>query len=161
MFEMLVGRPPFQGVNFAQLFEQHLRSPAPRVRDFVSDVPEVMDSIVDQLLQKSPDDRPFNARYVQGVMIELLDSPQAKQMIGHRSIGFDDNFDAKSQFQTCSLDVGADHTVDVGQNLLRKRLYSATESPPRSWRAVLTLAAIGIAIVVLSVLVQSLKSATS
>ena len=61
LFEMLVGRTPFQGDNFAQLFEQHLRSDAPHVRDFVPSCPLELDATVYKLLAKNPDDRPFNA----------------------------------------------------------------------------------------------------
>lgn len=77
LFEMLVGRPPFQGDNFAQLFEQHLRSDPPHVRNFVPDCPEELDEIICKLLAKKPDDRPFNARQVQAVMLQLDDSSRA------------------------------------------------------------------------------------
>jgi len=161
MFEMLVGRPPFQGTNFAQLFEQHLRSPAPRVRDLAYEVPTRMDETIHQLLQKSPDDRPFNARHVQGIMFELLDSPQAKEMVGKRKWEVAAETEPTLPSETCSIDVGADETIDVGQSLLSKRLTAGTQAPPRSWQALFTLAAIGLAIVVLSVLLQSWKTIAS
>jgi serine/threonine protein kinase len=160
MFEMLVGRPPFQGTNFAQLFEQHLRSPAPRVRDFSTDIPQRMDDVIHELLQKSPEARPFNARHVQGIMFELLESTHAKGGAGH---GISEGvLDAKvpPEPDTCRVDLGADATVDVGQSLLSRRLTAGTESPPSSWAAVMTLAAIGLAIVVLSALLQSWKTMT-
>ncbi len=71
LFQMLVGRTPFVGADQVQLFEQHLRSDPPRVRDFVSNCPAALDEIVDKLLAKNPDDRPFNARQVQAVMLQL------------------------------------------------------------------------------------------
>ena len=46
LFEMLVGRTPFQGDNFAQLFEQHLRTDAPHVRDFSGSCPLELDALV-------------------------------------------------------------------------------------------------------------------
>jgi serine/threonine protein kinase len=73
LFEMLTGRPPFEGENFAQLFEQHLHSPPPRVRAFVPGCPRELDELVAQLLSKSPDDRPFNARSVQAALMRILD----------------------------------------------------------------------------------------
>ncbi|QDT07160.1 Serine/threonine-protein kinase PknB [Rubripirellula lacrimiformis] len=76
LYEMLVGRKPFNGENFAQLFEQHLRTPPPRVRDAVPDCPAELDNIVHQLLAKRPEDRPFNARSVQAVMLQLDESQQ-------------------------------------------------------------------------------------
>jgi serine/threonine protein kinase len=77
LFEMLVGRTPFQGDNFAQLFEQHLRAQPPRVRSFVPDCPEELDEIVFKLLAKNPEARPFNARQVQAVMLQLDESNRA------------------------------------------------------------------------------------
>ncbi len=42
LFELLCGQKPFAGTNFAVLFEQHLRKPAPRVTEFVSDCPPAL-----------------------------------------------------------------------------------------------------------------------
>ncbi|MEM9826966.1 MAG: serine/threonine-protein kinase [Planctomycetota bacterium] len=71
VYEMLVGRKVFSGDHFAELFEKHLRAKPPHVRDSIPNCPEQLDQIVVQLLAKSPEDRPFNARTVQGVMIAL------------------------------------------------------------------------------------------
>jgi len=73
MFEMLTGRPPFEGDNFAQLFEQHLHQVPPRVRSLAPDCPPELDELVATLLHKSPDDRPFNARSVQATLMRLLE----------------------------------------------------------------------------------------
>ncbi len=75
VFEMLTGRPPFEGENFAQLFEQHLRTQPPRVRSLAPECPEELDNLIAELLDKSPDARPFNARTVQAVLMRLLDRP--------------------------------------------------------------------------------------
>jgi serine/threonine protein kinase len=72
LFELLTGRPPYQGDNFAQIFEQHLHATPPDVRQ-LCDCPKALQKLISELLAKSPDDRPFNARTVQGVLTELLD----------------------------------------------------------------------------------------
>ncbi|MCO8120516.1 serine/threonine protein kinase [Stieleria sp. TO1_6] len=79
MFEMLTARKVFLGENYAQLFDQHLKQRPPSVRDFC-DCPEPVEQIINQLLAKSADDRPFNARQVQAVMLETarLASPKAE-----------------------------------------------------------------------------------
>ncbi|HUS40989.1 MAG TPA: serine/threonine-protein kinase [Pirellulales bacterium] len=74
MYEMIVGRKPFRGNNFAVIFDQHLHSPPPRASDQVQGVPAELDQILLQLMAKNPDDRPFNARYVQGYLQNLLES---------------------------------------------------------------------------------------
>lgn len=71
MYEMLAGKKVFSGENFAQLFEQHLKSPPPSILQAVPTCPPQIDKVIRQLLAKNPEDRPFNARSVQGVMNEL------------------------------------------------------------------------------------------
>lgn len=77
MFEMLTGRKVFLGENYAQLFDQHLKEKPPSVRDF-SDCPEGIERVIFQLLEKSPESRPFNARQVQAVMLEIARDSSAK-----------------------------------------------------------------------------------
>jgi serine/threonine protein kinase len=72
LFEMLTGRVPFEGENFHEIVQQHLHRPPPSVARFVPDCPAELGSLVHQLLAKNPDQRPFNARWVQGVLDELL-----------------------------------------------------------------------------------------
>ncbi|MGC1274518.1 MAG: serine/threonine-protein kinase [Planctomycetaceae bacterium] len=72
LYEMVTGRPPFQGQNFARIFDQHLKSIAPPVRTFSSSCPQELSDLVDQLLDKEPERRPFNARAVQGQLAEIL-----------------------------------------------------------------------------------------
>jgi len=71
-FEMLTGRPPFQGDNYVQLFEQHLRAAPPRVRNHVPDCPAALEEAIVQMLAKSAEDRPFNARTIQGLMLQII-----------------------------------------------------------------------------------------
>ncbi len=78
MFEMLTGRKVFLGENYAQLFDQHLKDAPPSIGDFV-ECPEAIDKVILQLLQKSPERRPFNARQVQAVMLEVAREQAAKQ----------------------------------------------------------------------------------
>lgn len=73
LFELLVGHPPYQGDNFAQIFDQHLNSTPPRLEQLGIECPEEMDQLLQELLAKQPQDRPFNARTVQGILGHLLD----------------------------------------------------------------------------------------
>ena len=77
LFEMLTGRHPYQGANFAQIWEQHMHKPAPSVIEANQkgpggECPEWLDQLVQQLMAKSASERPFNARAVQGVLRENL-----------------------------------------------------------------------------------------
>lgn len=72
MFEMLTGHPPYQGENFAQVWEQHIHRPIPSVRDTGIDCPEWLDQLVQRLLAKKPQNRPFSARAVEGILLQNL-----------------------------------------------------------------------------------------
>ncbi len=56
-FEMLVGRPPFEG-DLSALSYAHAHTPAPRVRSMDPSVPAPLDELVAALLEKDPADRP-------------------------------------------------------------------------------------------------------
>ncbi len=73
LFELLTASPPFQGDNFAQLFEQHLHGQPPSLRGINPRVPARLQQLVEKLLQKSPEQRPFSARAVQGILLEMID----------------------------------------------------------------------------------------
>lgn len=71
MFQMLTGQPPFQGQNFPEIFEQHLKAKAPDVRHYAPDCPAPLADLVKSLMEKDPNARPFNARAVQGMLTEM------------------------------------------------------------------------------------------
>jgi serine/threonine protein kinase len=54
LFEMLAGRPPFEG-NLAELMRHHQDTPAPI--SLLADVPEGLVGLVSRCLEKDPDDR--------------------------------------------------------------------------------------------------------
>jgi len=72
LYEMLTGCPPYPGDNFAQIFEQHLRSEPPDARAMAPDCPEPMVQLVQRLMAKDPEQRPFNARSAQAELLQLL-----------------------------------------------------------------------------------------
>ncbi|WP_182867865.1 serine/threonine protein kinase [Rhodopirellula sp. JC639] len=133
MFEMLTGRKVFLSDDYAKLFDQHLKSKPPSVRDFV-DCPEAIDKVIEQLLAKSPDDRPFNARRVQAMMMEAARSYNSGEKAGD-----------------------PDNPVfEAGRNELVRRIRARldpmenTVSGPRLAIAVAVLAAIIIGLIVVS-----------
>ncbi len=73
MFEMLTGKPPFTGMNFAQIWDQHLHQQPKSIRDLQIDCPEWLERVVFQLLEKDPENRPFSARAVQGMLKDHLE----------------------------------------------------------------------------------------
>ncbi len=96
LVEMLTGKPPFMGLNFAQIWDQHLHKKPTRMREQGVDCPEWFDDLIMQLLEKDPQCRPFNARAVQGLIKERLEDE-----FGHNLAQLTQNFppleDAKSE----------------------------------------------------------------
>jgi serine/threonine protein kinase len=145
MYEMLTGQKPFQGDNFAQLFEQHLRAAPPHVRDLLPGCPKELDETIVRLLAKDPLQRPFNARQVQGVMLEILEKyhVEPRQRAGIKDQG-------------SSSDVGA-ATVEVGRKQLQKRIAARLgegETREVSWSLLLAILGMIAAVIALLAIIM-------
>ena len=79
MYEMLTDQPPFQGANFAQVWEQHLHREPMSLAERGVDCPAWLSELVMQLLEKDPHDRPFSARAVEGQLIQRLTDEFGKE----------------------------------------------------------------------------------
>lgn len=131
IYEMLAGHPPYLGDTFPRMFEQHLKSEPPSIRATVKDCPEALDRLIRELMAKDPQRRPFNARTVQGRLLQLLEGSQ-QRLAGERS----------------DEDVAA-AAVDSAQRLLSRRLEKIAphaEQREVSWLslACLTLFIVGV-----------------
>ena len=71
MFEMLAGRPPFQSESQPELLFKHIEEDPPSVREFNMEVPLWLDKLIAELLEKEPDERPFDALAVQVKLEEI------------------------------------------------------------------------------------------
>jgi serine/threonine protein kinase len=72
LFELVTGRPPFDGSGFEVLLA-HLGHPVPRASTRNPLVPDAIDRLIAHLMQKKPDDRPASADLV----VALLDEASA------------------------------------------------------------------------------------
>ena len=61
LYEMLTGRPPFEGRSAAMLLTAHLHAPVMPPRMLNSAIPPALDTLVTSLLSKKPADRPASA----------------------------------------------------------------------------------------------------
>ncbi len=64
LFELLTGRPPFEGPDLATVLHAHLKQPVPDPRDRAPAVPTALAEIALRLLEKAPRDRFASAREV-------------------------------------------------------------------------------------------------
>ena len=73
LYEILVGETPFVSDNPAEMLMQHLNDEPHNVSEFVPDCPVWLDSLIDRMLSKEPDDRPFDALAVHTELGEIRD----------------------------------------------------------------------------------------
>lgn len=109
LHEMLTGQKPYIAENFPQLFEMHLRAQPPRPSLLAPNCPPELDAIVTQLMAKKPEDRPFNAREVQGRMFQIMDQYKLR---GQPQPPGSTQAEVKK-------DISAEKVGDVGRNMLR------------------------------------------
>ena len=93
-YEMLTGNPPFQGSTFPVIFEQHLKETPTPIYMNAPETPKLLQEVVLQQLSKTPQDRPFNARAIQGIMSELKlewedDEQRYQQELSRLKVAFD------------------------------------------------------------------------
>lgn len=136
MFEMLTGRKVFLGDDYAQLFDQHLKSDPPPVRRFV-DCPEAIEKVVLKLLEKDAEDRPFNARQVQAMMMEA----------------------AREFDPDAASDDPADQVFQAGRNELVRRIRARLDPEANQVSgARLAIAVVVMAAVIIGLIVASMQS---
>lgn len=136
LFELITGRTPFVGDGFVQLFEQHLKSPPPRLRDKAPGTPLELDELVNTLLAKEPESRPFNARAVQGQLNAILETHFTSAAAANVQ-----NPDASSSpTDAIAADLGAGQ-IRWGQEAIQQRLEMTAPNREVSWVALAVIAA--------------------
>ncbi|MCA9264222.1 MAG: serine/threonine protein kinase [Planctomycetales bacterium] len=118
LFEILVGKPPYPGSNFVEITEQHLNAPPPSVRAAGIACPATFDKLIQSLLAKDPEARPFNARAVQGVLGELTS----------------DAYQPRPGEAPSPTDRGA-ASVMTAQAMFARRIAKSRTNPEVSWLA--------------------------
>lgn len=73
LFEMLAERPVFTGNEPVVLMANHLKEKPPLLRDVApdSDAPVALEALIDELLKKTPEERPASARDVRARLLAL------------------------------------------------------------------------------------------
>ncbi|MCY2964914.1 MAG: serine/threonine-protein kinase [Planctomycetota bacterium] len=71
LFELLTGRPPFEGDSAPQLLYQHIEKKPPRASSVALDCPIFLDTLILQLMEKDPENRPRDAAAVELALREI------------------------------------------------------------------------------------------
>ena len=153
LFEMLAGRPPFESDTQPELRFKHVEEEPPSVREINVDVPRWLDELIEELLEKDPDDRTFDALAVQVRLKEVKDKvAQQEQMVNKTVSGGGSALTMKDGDPTLERVLGKKK-----KKKKRKRKEVATPFYERTWFLSLGLASI-IALVVWAVWPESEQS---
>jgi len=74
LFEMLVGRPPFQAETDRELAMHHQQTPPPSTREYRPEVLAALEELVHRCMAKNPEDRP-SAREMVRILREMQAQP--------------------------------------------------------------------------------------
>lgn len=86
LFDMLTGRPPFDGVTTATTLRRQLDHPPPRPTQLRPEIPHSLDDLVHALLATRPQDRPASAAEVYATLAPLAqDLPPVHGVITDRA----------------------------------------------------------------------------
>jgi serine/threonine-protein kinase len=81
-FELLTGKKLFEGESPMEVFMKHLKEKPLRPSRLVLDMPVWLDTLVIQLLEKDPGQRPFSAAMVGEALSQVREKAQAQQSAG-------------------------------------------------------------------------------
>ena len=76
LYEVLTGQTPFVADNPAEMLMQHLNDDPYNVREKIPECPLALDQLIERMLAKSPDDRPYDALAVHTELTEILQKAQ-------------------------------------------------------------------------------------
>lgn len=82
LYEVIVGETPFLSENPMDMLMQHLKDDPYNVSDKVADCPPQLDQLIERLLEKNPDDRPYDALAVHTELGEILDAIKSAEADG-------------------------------------------------------------------------------
>jgi serine/threonine-protein kinase len=81
-YELVTGRKPFQSDNAMELFLLHCNGTCERPSRLVMGLPAWLDTLICQLLEKKPEQRPLDAAMVATVLSTIREKVESKQSAG-------------------------------------------------------------------------------
>jgi eukaryotic-like serine/threonine-protein kinase len=137
-FELVTGRKPFTSETAMEMFQKHASEPAPRASRHVLDIPIWLDTLIHQLMEKKPEQRPLNAATVAESLKLVREKHEQQQSAG---------IDAakKRRIDRSATDVPVDETDrDAARALLGKKKKKKKDAPfyTKGWFTVTAVAVV-------------------
>ncbi len=82
LYELITGRKPFNAENAMEMFLLHVQGDFPRPAKLVLELPVWLDTLICQLLEKKPDNRPLDAAMVGNALGSVKEKVEAQQSAG-------------------------------------------------------------------------------
>src|SRR5262249_3021356 len=95
LYNLLPGRPPFEGASFVDLLHKHRFGQFDRPKTLVPDIPYELDEVICKLMEKDPADRPPDGlvlhKQLESIRRKLERKSQATDPGSHRELTVSDN----------------------------------------------------------------------
>ncbi len=85
-YELLTARKPFEADNPMDMFMKHVQGTFERPSRVVLDIPVWLDTLICQLLEKKPDQRPYDAAMVADALGRVREKVEAQQSAGEAAV---------------------------------------------------------------------------
>jgi serine/threonine-protein kinase len=82
LYELLTGKKPFVAESVMDMFMLHVKGKFERPSRLVVDIPRGLDTLICQLMEKKPEQRPLDAATVGKALAEELEKVEARQSAG-------------------------------------------------------------------------------
>lgn len=87
IYQMIVGEPMFNGANHGEVFDAHLNSKPPRLKDKLPECPDALSKLVDELVAKAPAARPKDGKEVSSRLLQILrENPSEESRADHEAL---------------------------------------------------------------------------
>jgi len=147
LFELLTGRKPFIADTTVDMFLKHVNEPPPRIGKIVPDLPQKLEALILQLLEKEKANRPVDAAWV----VRLLGEVE-EDLFARKSAGLDAatsrKIDRRKDGQ--SFDASDRDAARALKGLKKKKKKKGSSLPwhQRKWAKAVGLSSLLLAIVV-------------
>ncbi len=161
LYEMLAGRPPFDGTNMPEIARQHLNSSPPSLAEARADLPRGLEKVVMHCLEKLPENRFASMDELLGALVGLgLYAPQRVAEVApaprreRKRSSTEEDRSRRSPGGT-SYDSGsgrAEESKDGSREIREARARIRKKRAARRWRIVGTAVALLAVLIVILVL---------
>ncbi len=131
-YELVTGRKPFTADNAMEMFLQHVQGKFERPSRLVLDLPPWFDTLICQMMEKKPEQRPYNAAKVAEALNTIQEKVEALQSAGVDAVK-KRRVDRLADERTTDFDADkgvAQVLIASGKGKKKKKKTAANAGPP-------------------------------